>query len=115
MKRDVLEIYPSLTKAVSCRIFCASCNILFQIPHKFFKNEILGFDLPDEYDYAVGQLFLSENEILRNEEIKLINKGLEEVSLEILGYRKVPVDTKDIGKFPERLKPESIYCGCDTI
>ena len=22
-------------------------------------------------------------------------------------------DTKDIGKFPERLKPESIYCGCD--
>ena len=22
-------------------------------------------------------------------------------------------DTKDVGKFPERLKPESIYCGCD--
>ena len=72
-------------------------GILFQLPHKFFKNEILGFDLPDEYDYAVGQLFLSENEILRKEEIELINKGLDSVGLEILGYRKVPVDTKDIG------------------
>lgn len=73
-------------------------GILFQIPHKFFKNEILGFELPDEYDYAVGQLFLSENEILRKEEIELINKGLNDEGLEILGYRKVPVDTKDIGK-----------------
>jgi len=72
-------------------------GILFQLPHKFFKNEILGFDLPDEYDYAVGQLFLSENEILRKEEIELINSGLDSVGLEILGYRKVPVDTKDIG------------------
>jgi len=73
-------------------------GILFQIPHKFFKNEILGFELPEEYDYAVGQLFLSENESLRNNEIELINEGLKEVNLEILGYRKVPVDTKDIGK-----------------
>ncbi len=73
-------------------------GILFQIPHKFFKNEILGFDLPEEFDYAVGQLFLSENEILRNEEIELINTGLKNEGLEILGYRKVPVDITDIGK-----------------
>ena len=73
-------------------------GILFQIPHKFFKNEILGFELPDEFDYAVGQLFLSQNEILRDKEIKLINDGLTKEGLEILGYRKVPVDTKDIGE-----------------
>ena len=56
-------------------------GILFQIPHKFFKNEILGFDLPDEYDYAVGQLFLSKNETLRWEEIELINEGLKNENL----------------------------------
>ena len=73
-------------------------GILFQIPHKFFENEILGFSLPKALDYAVGQLFLSQNEHLRNIEIELINQGLKETGIEILGYRKVPVDTKDIGK-----------------
>ena len=80
-------------------------GILFQIPHKFFKNEILGFDLPDEFDYAVGQLFLSQNELLREEEIKLINDGLTSEGLEILGYRKVPVDIKDIGESALKAMP----------
>ena len=73
-------------------------GILFQIPHKFFNSEILGFDLPDEFDYAVGQLFLSQNESLRKHEIELINNGLTKEGLDILGYRVVPVDTTDIGK-----------------
>ncbi|MCR5349964.1 MAG: glutamate synthase large subunit [Acholeplasmatales bacterium] len=80
-------------------------GILFQLPHKFFSNEILGFKLPDEYDYAVGQLFLSENELLRNKEIELINDSLKSEGLEILGYRRVPVDTTDIGKTALKAMP----------
>ncbi|MCR5231598.1 MAG: glutamate synthase large subunit [Acholeplasmatales bacterium] len=72
-------------------------GILFQIPHKFFNSEILGFELPNEFDYGVGQLFLSKNEIQREKEIELINNGLKSEGLEILGYRRVPVDTTDIG------------------
>ena len=80
-------------------------GILFQIPHNFFKSEILGFDLPDEYDYAVGQLFLSQNESLREKETLLINKCLEDEGLDILGYRKVPVDISDIGKTALKAMP----------
>ena len=80
-------------------------GILFQIPHKFFDSEILGFDLPDEFDYGVGQLFLSKNESQREKEIDLINKVLKDEGLEILGYRKVPVDTTDIGLTAFRAMP----------
>ncbi len=80
-------------------------GILFQIPHKFFDSEILGFDLPKEFDYAVGQLFLSQNEDLRNKEIALIDGGLKSEGLEILGYRKVPVDVTDIGKTALKAMP----------
>ena len=34
-------------------------GILIQIPDKFYRGEVLGFDLPKEGEYGVGQLFLS--------------------------------------------------------
>ena len=37
-------------------------GILIQIPDRFFREEKLGFILPKEGDYGVGQLFLSKNE-----------------------------------------------------
>lgn len=77
-------------------------GILFQIPDKFFRGENLGFDLPKEYDYAVAQLFLSQNESIRDDEIKVINDALITEGLEILGYRRVPCDTYGIG--PTALK-----------
>lgn len=77
-------------------------GILFQIPDKFFRGENLGFDLPNEYDYAVAQLFLSQNESIRDDEIKVINDALITEGLEILGYRRVPCDTYGIG--PTALK-----------
>ena len=68
-------------------------GILIQIPDKFYRKEVLGFNLTKEGDYGVGQLFLSKNEEIRNKEIELINKVLEDEKIEKLGYRRVPVDT----------------------
>ncbi|MCQ2772806.1 MAG: glutamate synthase subunit alpha, partial [Bacilli bacterium] len=80
-------------------------GILFQIPHKFFKDQILGFELPNEYDYAVGQLFLSPNEKLRQIEKDLIKEVMEEEGITILGYRRIPYDTYGIGKTALKTMP----------
>ena len=49
-------------------------GILFQIPDKFFRGEKLGFNLPLEGEYGVGQLFLSKNEEIREKQIEIVNK-----------------------------------------
>ncbi len=80
-------------------------GILFQIPDKFFRGEKLGFELPEEYDYAVAQLFLSQNEEIRKEEIKVITSSLRGEGLDILGFRRVPCDTYGIGPTALRAMP----------
>ena len=73
-------------------------GILIQIPDRFFREEKLGFILPKEGDYGVGQLFLSKNEELREKEIALVTDTLVSEGLIVLGYRRCPVDTYGIGK-----------------
>lgn len=80
-------------------------GILFQLPDKFFRGEKLGFVLPEEYDYAVAQLFLSQNEEIRREETEVIASSLQQEGLEILGYRRVPCDTYGIGPTALRAMP----------
>lgn len=77
-------------------------GILFQIPDKFFRGEKLGFSLPEEYDYGVAQIFLSQNESIREVELTSIRTALESEGLDILGIRRVPCDTYGIG--PTALK-----------
>lgn len=98
-------------------------GILFQIPDKFFKDQVLGFTLPKEGEYGVGQLFLSPNEDIRKKDTELINKIMKAEGLEILGYRRVPVDTYGIGAtalkampYIEQVfvaKPSNIKAGLD--
>ena len=73
-------------------------GILIQIPDKFFRGEKLGFNLPKEGDYGVGQLFLSKNDELREKELALVSEKLTSEGLIVLGYRRCPVDTYGIGK-----------------
>ena len=58
-------------------------GILIQIPDKFYRKEVLGFDLPKEGDYGVGQLFLSKNEEIRKHEIEF---DLIKDSMSIIGF-----------------------------
>ncbi|MBQ7641216.1 MAG: glutamate synthase large subunit [Acholeplasmatales bacterium] len=80
-------------------------GILFQIPDKFFRSEKLDFELPKLGSYGVGQLFLSKNEDIRNKEIALINDAFEKEGLEVLGYRRVPIDTYGIGETALKAMP----------
>lgn len=80
-------------------------GILVQMPDKFFRNQPLGFELPLEGDYAVAQLFLSQNEIQRNKEIEILKEGMTQENLKILGFRDVPYDTYGLGSSALKAMP----------
>ncbi|MDU7240475.1 glutamate synthase large subunit [Clostridium sp.] len=76
-------------------------GILFQIPHRFFKEEVqkLGVILPDEEEYAIGMFFLPVNEFNKINCINIFEKLCNEEDLKILTWRDVPVNPADLGDF----------------
>ncbi|WP_238886738.1 glutamate synthase large subunit [Clostridium sp. YIM B02551] len=75
-------------------------GVLFQIPHRFFKEEgqKLGIILPNEGEYAVAMLFLSQKEDVREEGKKIFEETLKEEGTELLAWREVPTNSTDLGK-----------------
>ena len=75
-------------------------GILIQIPHNFFKrvcNEE-NVNLPENGEYAVGVLFLPNEEKKREIALNIMNKVLEEKHYETLLLRDVPIDYSGLGK-----------------
>lgn len=68
-----------------------SSGIMLQIPHAFFKGINLPFETPED-DYAVAQMFLSNNEEKRAESISKFCHVLDEEKMTLLGFRDVPVN-----------------------
>lgn len=83
-------------------------GIMIQIPHEFFYDECLkaGFSLPETNNYGVGMLFMPKDIRSREECRELIYRAAEKLGLEILGFRKVDVDTTDIGNMALSVEPE---------
>ncbi|UCS94421.1 glutamate synthase large subunit [Echinicola marina] len=69
-------------------------GILIQVPHDFMKEVThrAGFELPEEGSYGVGMTFFPKNKQLHKKSKILLNKILEEMDFELIGYREVPVD-----------------------
>lgn len=79
-------------------------GILIDIPHTFFKRKC-DFALPEFRNYAVGMFFLPQknNQYLycKNE----FEKNIEKQKLEILGWRKVPVNSNVLGSIAKNSEP----------
>ncbi|MCI6217117.1 MAG: glutamate synthase large subunit [Helicobacter sp.] len=80
-------------------------GILIQIPHEFFKTQDLGFDIGNEGDYAIAQVFLSPNTQAKNQGKAIILEVLQEQNLEFLGFRAVPINPSDIGSTARNAMP----------
>ncbi|MBC7743913.1 MAG: glutamate synthase large subunit [Flavobacterium sp.] len=83
-------------------------GILIQLPHKFFKqvcNEI-NIILPEPGQYGVGMLFLPKKPTLKEACRNAINKVAQKSGLQVLGYRKVPVQTAGIGETALSAEPD---------
>lgn len=83
-------------------------GIMIQVPHEFLFDECLrtGFSLPEYGDYGVGMLFLPKEIRAREECREIIYRTAEKLGFEVLGFRKVQVDTTDIGQMALSVEPE---------
>ncbi|MEN9549977.1 MAG: glutamate synthase large subunit [Bacteroidota bacterium] len=83
-------------------------GIMLQTPHEFFFDECikLGVHLPPFGKYAAGMLFFPKEVRLREECRDIFNRSAEKLGLDILCYRKVPVNRTDIGPTALSVEPE---------
>lgn len=91
-------------------------GLMIQIPHEFFFAECvkLGVHLPAFGRYGVGVLFFPKEVRLREECREIFAAAAERLGLEILTYRKVPVNTSDIGPTALSVEPEMehVFIAC---
>ncbi|MBX2998397.1 MAG: glutamate synthase large subunit [Caldilineaceae bacterium] len=83
-------------------------GILTQIPHEFFARELtrVGIETPPPGDLAVGQLFLSRHDDEDREHAKAIIRAvMDELKIEILTFRSVPVIDAALGVRAQASRP----------
>jgi glutamate synthase (NADPH/NADH) large chain len=89
---------------------------MIQTPHEFFFDECLklGVHLPAFGKYGVGVIFFPREIRLREQCRDIFNSAAEKLGLEILAYRKVPVDTNGIGATALSVEPEmeQVFIAC---
>ena len=79
-------------------------GLLIDIPHDYFKR-VCEFKIPNPREYAVGMVFLPKNSnqyrfCKQTLEKEIINQGLN-----ILGWRKVPVNSSSLGEIASSSEP----------
>ncbi|GHF06613.1 glutamate synthase [Amycolatopsis deserti] len=86
-------------------------GILVQLPDQLLREEA-GFELPEpdaqgHHRYAAGIAFLPAEEEARGKAVALIERLADEESLDVLGWREVPVDADaaDIGPTARSVMP----------
>ncbi|QHS17258.1 glutamate synthase large subunit [haloarchaeon 3A1-DGR] len=78
-------------------------GIMVQRPDAFFRS-VVDADLPDEY--AVGSLFLPQDERARGQLFDVVAETLAEYGLEILAWRSVPTENGDLGATALESEPD---------
>ncbi len=116
---DALTILENMEHRGACG--CESntgdgAGILIQTPHAFFFDECLkmGVHLPSFGRYGVGSVFFPKEARLREECRDIFSRTAEELGLEILTWRKVPVNPTDIGLTARSVEPEieQVFVAC---
>jgi glutamate synthase (NADPH) large chain len=91
-------------------------GVMIQTPHEFFFDECvkLGVHLPPFKKYGVGVLFFPKDIRLKEECRDILNRCAEKLGLEILVYRKVPVNADGIGVTALSVEPEmeQVFVAC---
>src|SRR5207302_8287433 len=71
-------------------------GILLQVPDAFLRA-VAGFELPAAGAYAVGLVFLSDDDAQAAAAVAAIERLADEEDLRVLGWRDVPTDAADLG------------------
>jgi glutamate synthase (ferredoxin) len=87
-------------------------GLLIDIPHNYFKR-ICKFPIPNPREYAVGMVFLpkitNQHDFCKN----VFESEIKAQGMSILGWRKVPVDSSQLGEIALASEPniEQIFVG----
>lgn len=81
------------------------CGLLIQKPDLFLRavaREAFSVDLPEQY--AVGMVFFNQDPVKAEAARENMNREIVAAGLELVGWRKVPIDTSVLGRLAlERL------------
>ncbi|SHJ23604.1 glutamate synthase (ferredoxin) [Parasporobacterium paucivorans DSM 15970] len=82
-------------------------GILLQISHKFFQKTVSasGIFLDTARDYGIGMFFFPQDELKRNQAKKMFEIVVRKEGMEFLGWRDVPVNTKEAGSRAQECMP----------
>ncbi len=85
-------------------------GILIQIPHGFLADECarLGFTLPKPGQYAVGHIFMPQDERLLGHCERVWARIVREEGLELIGFRPVPVDNASLSEMVRTTEPRHL-------
>ncbi|MFC6769044.1 glutamate synthase large subunit, partial [Natrinema soli] len=78
-------------------------GIMLQTPDSFFRD-VLDAELPDTY--AVGSLFLPQDDAARNALVSLVEETVDTYDLSVLEWRDVPTNNDDLGKTAVDSEPD---------
>ena len=83
-------------------------GILVQIPDRFFREEMAsqGVTLPKSGEYAVGHIFMPQDEKRIGHFKKTIADVVAEEGQTLLGFRDVPVDNSSLSQAPDIVATE---------
>ena len=83
-------------------------GILVQMPDEFFRIEADNWDteLPIVGKYGVGMTFMPRDEQVSNTCEKIIEKCVEDESMELFQWRAVPINSSKIGILANQSRPQ---------
>ncbi len=105
---DALQMLENMEHRGACGCDPASgdgAGIMIHIPHDFFLEEVLDFELPASGTYAVGSFFMPKNRDF-HEIWKITRRCADQLRLKILGIRPVPVDSSILGVASSETEPD---------
>ncbi|MAE96163.1 MAG: glutamate synthase large subunit [Deltaproteobacteria bacterium] len=75
-------------------------GLLVQIPDAFLRRECgqLGIELPEAGRYAVGMIFLSQDESAAGRQARILEEVVSAEGQQVLGWRDVPHEPRAIGR-----------------
>lgn len=94
------------------------CGLLIQKPDLFLRaiaREQFGRELPQQY--AVGMVFFNQDPAKAEAARANMNREIEAAGLQLIGWRKVPIDTSVLGRLAlERLPQiEQVFIGGEGL
>src|SRR5512147_129581 len=103
--RDIVDQGLEVLRRLSHRAACGAdpetgdgAGILMQLPEAFFRLEgaRLGFDLPANRRFAIGNVFLPPDPGLRAACEGLLESAIRDEGQDVIGWRDVPIDLNHV-------------------